>query len=634
MPSPDDVAEVVHPLDPLSEPEFLAVAAILLRERGVARPRWRMASVELVEPEKPLVRAFRPGEAITRRARAVVWDTRTGTAYVAVLSLTDDAVESWQARPGHQPNATVDEWHDCDEAMRAHPEVLAALAARGITDPDLVLVDVWTYGAHLIPPAHAGRRVGWCDLWVRAAHDANPYAHPVHGLALVVDLNTMTLLEIEDFPGAGFAPVDGEYTPKHRPDQAPRTDRRPLEISQPEGPSFVLEGHALSWHNWTLRIGFTPREGLVLHTLAYAGRSVAHRLSFAEMVVPYRDPSPSHVRRTAYDIGEWGLGFMTTSLELGCDCLGEIRYLDAVVHDAAGEPLVIRDAVCVHEEDNGVLWKHVDSRAGAEVRRMRRLVISAHATVANYEYLVYWRLYEDGSIECEVRATGIMVTAPFPEGEPAPPHGTEVDTRTYAPIHQHFIVARLDLEVDGPDNTVVMTETEQPPIGPDNPHGLALTQRSVPLRTEDEGRQDHLWATQRAWKVTNPGRLNRVGAPVAYKLVPGAAVPPMLDPASPVFRRAQVLGHTLWVTPFHPDERWPCGEFVNQSGRDEGLPVWTAGNRSIENTDVVLWYTFGIHHVPRVEDWPIMPADPVSFWLKPWGFFDRNPALDVAPTRH
>ena len=139
---------------------------------------------------------------------------------------------------------------------------------------------------------------------------------------------------------------------------------------------------------------------------------------------------------------------MTTSLELGCDCLGEITYLDAVVHDSQGEPRTIRNAICIHEEDDAVLWKHVDPGAGAEVRRARRLVVSFHATVANYEYLVYWRFYQDGNIECEVRATGIMVTSSFPEGE-QPPYGTLVDERTYAPFHQHFIVARLDLDVDG-----------------------------------------------------------------------------------------------------------------------------------------------------------------------------------------
>jgi len=617
-----------HPLDPLSAEEFRAVAQILRREKDVARPHWRIASVELREPTKDVVRAFQPGDPIAREARVVAWNTDDGTAYVGVLSLTDDALLSWDAQPGKQPNATVDEWHDCDAAMRRHPDVLAALAKRGITDPDLVLVDVWTYGAHLIPTAYTGRRIGWCDVWLRDCHDSNPYAHPVSGLKLVVDLNTMELLEVEDTPSAGFPEVQGEYVPKHVPGLQQRVDLKPLEIRQPDGVSFRLDGNALSWQGWRLRLGFGYREGLILHRVSFGGRSIAHRLSFAEMVVPYRDPTPDHVRRTAYDIGEWGLGFMTTSLELGCDCLGEIRYLDAVLHDSAGEPQTVTNAICIHEEDNAVLWKHVDERAGAEVRRMRRLVVSFHVTVANYEYLVYWRFYQDGNIECEVRATGIMVTTPF-EGDDAPPYGTVVDTQTYAPIHQHFLTVRLDMEVDGPDNTVVMSETEQLPIGPDNPYGLALAQRSVPLATE--GGFDFDWSTQRAWKVTNPNVRNKVGTAVAYKLVPSAAVPPMLDPSSPVLRRARVLEHTLWVTPYAREERWPCGEFVNQSAEDEGLPVWTAAGRSIDNTDVVLWYTFGIHHVPRVEDWPIMPADTVSFWLKPTGFFDHNPSLDVAP---
>jgi primary-amine oxidase len=188
------------------------------------------------------------------------------------------------------------------------------------------------------------------------------------------------------------------------------------------------------------------------------------------------------------------------------------------------------------------------------------------------------------------------------------------------------------MEVDGERNTVHMTETEALPTGPDNPHGLALVQRSVPLRTEEEGKQDYDWSTQRAWKVVNPASFNGLGTPVAYKLVPGGCFPAMMDPESPVYRRAEVMGHTLWVTPFDREERWPCGEFVVQSEADHGLPAWTAQNRSIEDTDVVLWYVFGIHHITRPEDWPVMPVDTVSFWLKPVGFFDRNPALDVPPS--
>jgi primary-amine oxidase len=408
----------------------------------------------------------------------------------------------------------------------------------------------------------------------------------------------------------------------------------PLVVSQPDGVSFRMDGRVLSWQNWRMRIGFNHREGLVLHEVGFhdAGRlrPVAHRLSFAEMIVPYRDTTIDHYRRTAFDIGEWGLGFMTTSLALGCDCLGEIAYLDAVVHDTAGKPRTIRNAICIHEEDDGVLWKHVDHVSGAEVRRARRLAVSFHVTVANYEYLVYWRFYQDGSIECEVRATGIMVTSSFPGGR-QPPCGTLVDERTYAPFHQHFIVARLDLDVDGPGNTVHVSESAALPVGPGNPDGLGLVVRSTPLCTEEEGKQDYDWQAQRCWTVVNDAVRSSLGVPVGYKLIPAGSFPPLLDHSSPVLRQAGAIGHTLWVTPYREDERWPCGDFPNLSDGDSGLPRWTAANRPIENTDVVLWYVFGIHHITRPEDWPVMPVDRVSFWLKPAGFFDRNPALDVPP---
>jgi primary-amine oxidase len=626
------VSETPHPLDPLTAGEIRAVAAILRRDRGVVPPAWRYAAIELVEPAKAAARA--PG----REAAAVCWNREDGRAYRGTVSLAAAAVTGWEHLPGVQPNMTVDEWHECDAMLRAHPQVIAALARRGITDASLVLIDVWAYGAALVPERYRGLRVGWADVWHRGSSRGNPYAHSVSGLHPIVDLNRMELLELEDRPPGGAAAgpsgVMGEYLPGLIP--VPLREVQPLRVIQPEGVSFTLAGRLLSWQNWELRIGFNHREGLVLHHVGFRDggrlRPVAHRLSFAEMVVPYRDPTPDHYRRTAFDIGEWGLGFLTTSLELGCDCLGEIAYLDAVVHDSRGEPVTIPNAICIHEEDNGILWKHVDDRAGSQSRRARRLVVSFHVTVANYEYLVYWRFYQDGSIECEVRATGIMVTSYFTDGQ-RPPYGALVDERTYAPFHQHYIVARLDLDVDGTANTVYASESEPAPPGADDPFGLGLTVRDTPLRTESEGRQDYDWAAQRCWKVVNGNVTNGLGTPVAYKLVPGASFPPLIDRASPVFRRAEVIGHTLWVTPQRDDERWPCGEFPNLSEQDSGLARWTEQDRPIEDTDVVLWYVFGIHHITRPEDWPVMPVDTVSFWLKPSGFFDRNPALDVPAAR-
>jgi primary-amine oxidase len=619
-----------HPLDPLTAEEIRQAAAILRRDRGVGvvGSAWRFASIELREPAKPEMHTA--SQTARREAIVVCWDRSDGQAYRSVVSLDGDAVMTWEDLPGQQPNMTVDEWHECDRLLRAHPALVAALARRGITDMSLVLTDMWAYGAALVPERYRGLRIGWSDVWYRDSPDGNPYAHHVTGLHPVVDLNRMEVLEIEDVPAGGQPSVTGEYAPALL--GRPLREVAPLEVSQPSGAGFTLDGRLLSWQNWQLRLGFNHREGLVLHQVGFTDdgrlRPVAHRMSFAEMFVPYRDASADHYRRTAFDIGEWGLGFMTTSLELGCDCLGEISYLDAVVHDSAGEPRVIRNAICIHEEDSGVLWKHVDERTGAQVRRQRRLVVSFHVTVANYEYLVYWRFYQDGSIECEVRATGIVVTSHVSDFVR---NGTVVDQQTYAPFHQHFIVARLDLDVDGPSNTVHAVSSVATGASADDPYGLGLVVRETPLRTEAEGKQDYDWSVQKAWKVVNPGVRNGLGSPVGYKLVPSGAFPPLLSPSSPAFQRAEVIGHTLWVTPYHPDERWPCGDFPNLSLRDSGLPAWTAADRPIEDTDVVLWYVFGIHHITRPEDWPVMPTDAVSFWLKPFGFFDRNPALDVPP---
>ena len=546
-----------HPLDPLTADEFRQAAAALRRDRAVGTG-WRIASVELREPPKDALLAGDAPLADTgpgREALAVCWNREDGRAYRAVVSLDAGAVTAWEPLPGQQPNITLDEWHECDEMLRSDPALAAALARRGITDRSRILTDLWAYGADLVPPRYRGLRLGWADVWYRGSEQGSPYAHHLSGLHPVVDLNRMTLLEIDDSaaPGATAAPpeVMGEYLPKLIP--MPLREVAPLEISQPDGVSFQLDGHLLRWQNWELRLGFNYREGLVLHTVGFRDggrlRPVAHRLSFAEMVVPYRDPTPDHFRRTAFDIGEWGLGFMTTSLERGCDCLGEITYVDAVVHDSAGEPRLIPHAICIHEEDNGVLWKHVDHEFGPEVRRARRLVVSFHVTVANYEYLVYWRFYQDASIECEVRATGIMVTSNFPAGQ-QPPYGTLVNERTYAPFHQHFIVARLDLDVDGQANTVYAVESKPGPPGTGRPvwarpgappdaashrgGGQAGLRLAHPARLE--GREHG-----RAELPRHPGRV-QAGA---GRVVPGPARPLVRGAAPRRGDRAHALGHPV-----------------------------------------------------------------------------------------
>lgn len=621
-----------HPLDSLTASELSGTSAILAREKGIDSA-WRYASIILREPPKSEVRKWRKSDPIVRRALAVLWNKQSNDVYEAVVNLTTDTLESWTHVPGVTPNFTVDEYHDCDVALRADPVVRAALEKRGV-DPDLVLFDLWTYGGAVIPEQWRDRRLGWVDIWKRAATGSNPYAHPVSGMKIIVDVNSMEVLDIDEAHDRGFPDVDAEYTPELR-GITPRTDLKPLDIVQPEGVSFSLDGSLLSWQNWQFRIGFNYREGPVIYQVTFDDngekRDIAYRMSLAEMIVPYRDSSFDHYRRTAFDIGEWGFGYMCTSLELGCDCLGEITYLDGVLPDTAGQPQTIKNAICLHEEDDAVLWKHVDPDAGTEVRRMRRFVVSVHATVANYEYLVYWRFYPDGNIECEIRATGIMVTTPMEDHTPSFPTGTVVDQRTYAPHHQHFLVARLDLDIDGDGNTVVESDSMAAAISDTNPLGLDLNTHGTVIASESESGRMYSWERQRSWKVQNPNRLNAWDAPTAYKLVPSGSFPAMFDESSPILKRNPVIGNTLWVTQHHESEMWPAGDYPTQSNNDlgNGMSAWIADDENLVNTDVVLWYVFGIHHITRTEDWPIMPVDKVAFILKPFGFFDRNPSLDA-----
>ena len=498
-----------------------------------------------------------------------------------------------------------------------------------MTDFALTMVDAWSAGNFGFPEDE-GRRLVRALTWVRRGPDDNGYARPVANVVTVVDLNEMKVLAVEDGGVVALPPEDANYSPAAAGE---RSGLKPVEIRQPEGPSFELRGHELSWQKWRLRIGFTPREGLVIHTVTYEdqgrARPVLYRASVADMVVPYGDPRPTYFHRNAFDVGEYGIGTLVNALENGCDCLGEIRYLDAVVNDSRGRAVTLPNAVCIHEEDAGILWKHVDWRLGStEVRRSRRLVVSSISTVGNYEYGFYWYFYQDGAIQLEVKMTGVISNGAEPPGS-KPIWGELVAPQVYGPIHQHFFNVRMDMMVDGPDNSVYEVNTVADPPGPANPHHNAFHTEATLLRSEGQAQRIIDPLAGRFWKIVNPSVRNRLGEPVAYKLMPGENVLPFAGPEASVTKRAAFMTKHLWVTRHDPRERYAAGEYPNQHAGGAGLPSYVADDAPLENTDVVVWYTFGAHHVVRPEDWPVMPVTPIGFMLKPVGFFDRNPALDV-----
>jgi primary-amine oxidase len=625
-----------HPLDPLSAEEVAtASAAVRASERYRAQSdRCRFVTVDLAEPHKDAVLSFEAsGRRPPRRAELVILDRGRAETVEAVVSLDEGSVVEWRVRDDVQPMAVVSELMEAEELLRLHPEFQAALARRGVSDADQIQVDAWPAG-HFGAAEESERRLARCVAFVKPAPGDNEWAHPVDGVIGVVDLNTLEVLRIEDH---GVVPVPEEGGNFDVEAGGPlRDDIAPLEITQPQGPGFTVDGRIVRWQRWQLHVGFTPREGLVLHRVGYEDggrlRSILHRASLSEMVVPYGDPNPTHRFKNAFDGGENGVGVAASPLTRGCDCLGEIVYLDAVVNDPAGEPLVIPNAICMHEEDVGVLWRHIEWRDGTgEVRRSRRLVISSFSAIGNYDYGFFWYLYQDGTIAFEVKLTGVLSTGAVAPGV-RPRHGTLVAPGLNAMVHQHFFNMRLDLDVDGTANTVEEVWTESLPPGPDNPVGNAFRPLRRVLETELQARRRTDPGSARWWEIVNHGVRHRLGEPVGYRLVPGENAVPFAQPDAPVSRRAGFIHDHLWVTPYEPAERYAAGDYPSQHPGGAGLPEWTAADRPVADRDIVVWYTFGHHHVPRPEDWPVMPVATIGFQLKPVGFFERNPALDVPPS--
>ncbi|MFT7600586.1 MAG: primary-amine oxidase [Acidimicrobiales bacterium] len=628
-----DPITALHPLERLSEAETSAAVA-LVKAHDAFGTRMRFASADLHEPAKDTVLSFEVGTLFDRSVDMVLFNGADGSTHEVSVSLSSRTVVRWERLEGVQPSIILDEFTEPEIAIKDDPGFQAAMAKRGVTDMDLVTVDPWSAGNYG-DPFESNNRIIRGLVWVHAKPGDNQYARPIDGLTVVFDLTESKILRIDDERVLPVPSEDAEWSRQFTDEQ--RSGLKPLEITQPEGASFTLDGDLLSWQKWDLRIGWTTREGLVINTVTYTEgddvRPVLYRASLAEMTVPYGDNSSTQARKNAFDVGEYGLGMLANSLALGCDCLGEIHYLDAHFCDAAGEIVTVPQAICIHEEDTGISWKHFDFRTEAtEVRRLRRLVVSFIATVGNYEYGIYWYFYQDGRIENEIKLTGILSTGGLNTGEDTV-YGTKLGENLYAPNHQHFFCTRLDMTVDGLANSVVEVDTVPAPAG-DNPYGNAFHASATVLSTEALGQRRIDPLAARFWKVISNGRTNKMGQPTGYKLIAGENCLPFATEESSIRARAGYMWNHLWVTPYAADERHPAGDYPNQSAGGEGLPRWTTADRNIENTDVVLWYTMGHNHLPSLEDWPVMPVANIGFTLKPSGFFDRSPAMDLPPSNH
>ena len=622
---------MAHPLDQITAEE-INKAADLCKSREGFDENTIFINISLVEPEKAFIRTYNSGEEFPRQLKIRGVDSNSDGGFVAILDMNTNEVSSFERVPQEaQVPYSFPEIYLAQELTKANKDYQDALSKRGISDMKLIQIDPWPAGGVVHESIKKGHRALKLISFVKENESDNGYAKPINGVISHVDLTLKKVTQVEDF---GVVPVPKAHARYDADSQSElREHPKKIDITQPDGPGFNIDGNRINWEGWQARISVHPDEGPVLHQLSLNGRPILHRAALSDMVVPYGTADPMHSWKAVHDGTEYGFGTMLNSLTLGCDCLGEIHYLDANLFSYDGSAHTVKNAICIHEEDFGIQWKHTDMGGGAnEVRRSRRLVISSLATIGNYDYGLFWYLYLDGNIECEVKLTGIVGISAYDEKTHRNDQDFRITDELVSPLHQHLFCVRLDWDLEGGNNQLLESNIEALPVTDENPHGMQFKAVSTHLKKESEAKRDVSPSSSRVWKIINPNKTNSLGMPVGYKLLPGNTPTLLAHPDSPPGKRASFSKHNLWATPFHKEEMAAGGSHSVMHSGQGGLDDITASDRDIRECDLVTWHTFGVTHTPRPEDWPVMPAEYCGFHLIPVGFFDQNPTINLPPT--
>jgi len=628
-----------YPLDPMTWSEHWTVLEVL-RDNGHLDADTRFSMVNLREPAKQEVLKWEPGQAYTRRAFALVRQ-KTQT-FEAVVDLTNRKMLSWHELEGVQANWLREEFDAMTDIVKEDPDFLAAMQRRGITDLTFIDCGVGPPG-YFGTEEQKGRRIGHlgCE---QVGGVRNTWTRQIEGLNVVVDMNEKTVLRVVDEGVVPVPAVSADY------DRASIGEARevpgPIVISQPQGAGFTINGHQVQWQKWHFHVRPDHRVGQILSTVSYQDgddlRSVMYQGSLSEIFVPYMDPSFGWYSRNFLDAGEYTSGGLTKPLMKGIDCPDYAYYMDAIIADDKGRPSARHNMICIFERQTGdPSWRHAtnDGNGGPEGRVQRELVVRSAAVLGNYDYLFDWTFQQTGSIQVGAGATGIaeakavvQATAKEAAAKGAVPddaYGRFVAPNIIAVNHDHYFNFRIDLDVDGTDNSLRIDRLKTQILPEDQLRRSIWVSVPEIAKKESDAMLNINLSHPAYWRVTSAKRTNHVGYPTSYQLAPGKNTEQLMSEDDYPRLRAGFINHHLWVTPFREDERYAAGDYPTLSTPGMGLPAWTSEDRDIENTDIVLWYTFGMHHMVRAEDWPVMPVLWHGFEIRPFDFFDQNPALDL-----
>jgi primary-amine oxidase len=624
----------LHPLSPLSETEIKTAVQILRTQKSLG-DHLLLTGLTLQEPPKEAVLNYKAGERVQRQVMAIALDRPAHKTYEAVIDLSSRAIASWREIPGAQPALMDTDYEQSRAIVKADPHWKEAMRQRGITDLEQVAIEFWApgnltpaekaLGVRLIRAIPYYKGMGW-----------NYYGSPIEGVVLTIDITHQKVVGFVDSGVTPFSKQNWDYDEATLGKLNPPLKR--LNIRQPDGVNFTIQDNEVTWQNWKFRFLMHPREGLTLYTVRYVDdgveRPVLYRGGLSEMVVPYGDTDPTWTWRSAFDVGEYQLGVLAVPLRKGGEVPENATLLNVLLTDETGEPYTQENTIGLYERDGGMLWKHYEYNTDRnDIRRARDLVLTTMVAVGNYDYGISWIFHQDGTLEVQTDLTGIILAkaiAAETQDQANSPYGRLVQPNIIGNNHQHFFNFRLDLDVDGAANLVEEMNIDGIPKGTNNSYGNGMVMTSTPLPTEQSAVGD--LKPGREWFIASANKKGKTGMPTGYMLMPSSNMPFLPVVGANIRERSGFATHPVWFTQYHPAELNAGGAYPNQSVPDQGLPNWIENNESIESQDLVLWYSLGITHAPRPEDWPVMPVHRAGFKLMPVGFFDQNPVLKLAPT--
>lgn len=641
------LAEVTHPMDGLEPAEYQTITKIL-RDAGATDDTTLFPLIELKEPVKDQVLVWKAGGAMPERRAIAQFTRKDGGFDEALVNLTTGKIESQGKIPG-QPMVLFTEFMGALTGALENPDLIAGLEKRGIK-PEQAFCLPLTAG-NFFTEEYKDSRLMKVPCYVSPS-GSNFYAKPIEGLYALYDIGKKKVISVHDTGALPVPADDWGYTEEEVAKRvALRENAGKVGLTQDGPANYKLTGNTLEWDIFRLHMRVDKRPGLVVSNLDVKDgdtwRSVLYQGHLSEVFVPYMDPSEGWYWRTYMDSGEYGFGLFLSPLTKGIDCPDYATYLPATIADDHGNPLVIPDAICVFERALGdPAWRHFevfaqtpDKPVPAEGRPNSELVIRTASEVGNYDYLIDYRLKPNGDINIWVGASGLdavkgaaATSMDDPTAKDETKHGTLIAPNLVAANHDHYFNFKLDFDIDQPVNHFSTMEIEPfTDLPADSPRkSMWHVVMDMPA-SEMKARYKISTMDPKHFHIANPDRKGYLGHEPGWMIHHGnVAYGPGLDFVNdPPMKRNAYIEYSVWNTVYDPERRYAGGKYPMQGDGSDTLAEWVKEDKPLHHQDVVTWFTAGFHHVPRMEDWPVMSTEWKTVHIMPYNFFQMNPAITL-----